>query len=183
MAKLGPNSQKALLLFVGGLTLGLSPSPKHFFRIAKSIHHDWQKIKREELYLAIRNLYKSKLVEEREESDGQTVLIISESGKRKVLTYKLDEMIIRRPKIWDKKWRLVIFDIPENRKKFRDALRRKLKELDFYELQKSVFVFPFECQNELDFIIEFFQLRPYVRCGLLQSIDNDLHLRKIFKLI
>ncbi len=183
MAKLGANSQKVLLLFIGGLALGLNPSPKHFFRIAKSIHYNWQKIKREELYLAIRNLYKSKLIEEKEKPDGRTVLIISEAGKRRALSYKFEEMLIKRPKIWDKKWRLVIFDIPENRKKFRDALRRKLKELDFYELQKSVFVFPFECQNELDFIIEFFQLRPYVRCGLLQSIDNDLHLRKIFKLM
>src|SRR3990167_2211250 len=64
---------------------------------------------------------------------------------------------------WDKKWRVVIFDIPEKSRMARDALRRKLKELEFRELQKSVFVHPYECKKEIDFIIEFFNLRHYVR--------------------
>jgi len=84
---------------------------------------------------------------------------------------------------WDGKWRIVVFDIPEKIKRGRDALREKLKELGFYELQKSVFVFPYKCQNEIEFVIEFFNLRKYVRFGTLDSIDNNLHLKKIFKLI
>ncbi len=67
--------------------------------------------------------------------------------------------------------------------KARDALRERLKNLGFYELQKSVFVFPYECQDEVNFLIEFFNLRKYVRYAVVESIDNDLHLRKIFNLL
>ena len=85
-------------------------------------------------------------------------------------------------KEWDGKWRLVIFDIPEEIRKGRDALREKLRKLGFYELQKSVFVFPHECKDEVDFVIEFFGLREYVRYGVLESIDNNFHLKKVFNL-
>ena len=84
--------------------------------------------------------------------------------------------------LWDGKWRTVIFDIPEKLKSARNALRDKLKEVGFHELQKSVFVFPYECKDEIDFIIEFFNLRQYVRYGIFDFIDNDLHLRKTFNL-
>lgn len=183
MRKLSPTTKKVLLVFFGGLALGLSPSPRQFFKTAKAIAHDWQVIKTDELNLAIRSLYKSKFIEERQEKDGKITLIISEAGKKKVLSYQLEEMTIKKPKAWDKKWRLVIFDIPETKKKIRDALRLKLKELGFYELQKSVFVHPFECRDEIDFVVEFFGLRPFVRFAVVEYIDNELHLKKIFKLI
>lgn len=82
----------------------------------------------------------------------------------------------------DGKWRLVVFDIPEKIREGRRALREKIRELGFHELQKSVWIFPYECKNEIDFIVEFFNLRKYVRFGILESIDNELHLKKIFNL-
>ncbi len=42
-------------------------------------------------------------------------------------TFDIDDMVLNRPEHWDGKWRLVIFDVPEEHKKARDALRRKLK--------------------------------------------------------
>jgi DNA-binding transcriptional regulator PaaX len=42
---------------------------------------------------------------------------------------------------WDEKWRIVAFDIPEKFKTGRDALRRKLKEVGFHELQKKYLCF------------------------------------------
>lgn len=83
----------------------------------------------------------------------------------------------------DGKWRIVVFDIPEKKRHGRDALREKLCELGFYELQKSVLVFPYPCQDELDFLIEYFGLRRYVRVGILETIDNELHLKKYFQLL
>ncbi len=183
MGKLSPTTKKFLLVFFGGLALGLSPSPRQFFRTAKAIAHDWQVIKKDELNLAIRSLYKSRLIEEREEKDGKITLIISEAGKKKALSYCLEEMVIKKPEKWDKKWRLVIFDIPEKKRKVRDALRTKLQELGFFELQKSVFVHPFDCKEEIDFIVEFFELRSFVRFAIVENIDNDLHLKKLFNLI
>jgi len=54
--------------------------------------------------------------------------------------------------------------------------------MGFYQLQKSVFIYPFECSNEINFVIEFFNLRPFVRQILAERIDNELHLKKIYTL-
>jgi len=54
--------------------------------------------------------------------------------------------------------------------------------LGFYPLQKSVFVFPYECENELEFITEFYNIRRYVRYIIAEKIDNEFHLKKIFNI-
>ncbi|MFH1462114.1 MAG: CRISPR-associated endonuclease Cas2 [bacterium] len=182
MAKeLSPTKQKILLLLLSGLTLGFSYSPKTHFRVIKNFSEVWKKIDKRQLEKEIRFLYSSKLVTLKENPDGTLNMVLSKKGKLKTLNYHFAEMKIQ-PQSWDKKWRVVIFDIPEKLRKGRDALRDKLKNLGFYELQKSVFVFPFECENEVDFLIEVFNLRKFVRYGILEKIDNDAHLEKIFKL-
>lgn len=180
---LGTAQQKILLLLLGGLALGLSGSPKRYFRILKTIGKEWREIERHALRRAIQKLYESKLVEAKAHKDGSTTLILSEEGKKRALTFKIDEMQIRQPKMWDKKWRIVTFDIPEEQKRVRDALRGHLRRLGLSELQKSVFVYPYPCINEIDFIVEWFNIRPYVRQITADFIDNELHLKSRFKLL
>jgi CRISPR-associated endonuclease Cas2 len=110
-------------------------------------------------------------------------MILTDNGKKKALTYNIDAMKIKKPTKWDGKWRMVLFDIPEKHKKAREAFREALKDLEFHEFQKSVFIHPYECQNELDYIIELFQLRPYVRTVTATKLDNELHIKKVFELI
>ena len=173
--------QKILLLLVNGIALGFTYTPKQQYKIFKDLARGWKAIDRKKLREEIRNLYRSRLVEIKENPDRSFTYVLTDKGKLKTLTYHFQNMEIERGN-WDRKWRVVIFDIPEKLRKARDALREKLKELGFYELQKSVFVFPHECQNEIDFLIEFFDIRRYVRYGILEFIDTDLHLRKIFHL-
>jgi len=179
--KLNPLSQKILLLLYAGIAFGFSYMPRHHWRIIKGVAGEWRRINKEKLQEEIRKLYKSKIVEKKENPDGTITLVLTDKGKLRALTYKFQEMKIEK-RDWDGKWRIVVFDIPEKIRKGRDALRSKLKELGFYELQKSVFIFPYNCEKEINFIIEFFDLRKYVRCGTLNAIDNELHLKKIFEL-
>ena len=179
---LGANQQKILLLLYGGLALGLSGSPSRYFRILNMIGKEWKRIDRYALHDAIRKLYQSKLVEERIDKEGTITLILSEEGKKKALSYKLDEMTVDKPKSWDKKWRIVIFDIPEELKNVREAMREHLKQLGFIYLQKSVFVHPFPCTDQIEFLIEFHQARPHIRQILAEKIDNELYLKKRFGL-
>lgn len=181
--KLGPNQQKILLLLYGGIALSLSTSPSRYFRILKSIKREWRGIDRYALHAAIKKLYQSKLLEEKVAADGTVTLVLSEEGKQKALSYKLDEMQILKPKIWDKKWRVVIFDVPEYLKKMRESLRGHLKQLGFIYLQRSVFAHPFPCTEQIEFLIEFYQARPHVRQLLVEKIDNELHLKKKFGLL
>jgi DNA-binding transcriptional regulator PaaX len=96
------------------------------------------------------------------QKDGEEFLEITKLGRKELLKYNIDELKIEIPKVWDKKWRMVIFDIPEKFREGRVALSKKLKEIGFFPLQKSVFVYPYECDNEIDFIREFFDVKKYV---------------------
>lgn len=180
--KLGSTQKKILILLLGGLALGLSRSPKTSFQIIKEMKKEWDWINRQNLKRAIKKLYESKLIKEKENSDGTVTLILTERGKEKALTYNLDEMKIEKPKQWDKKWRIVLFDIPEKIRKLRDAFRYHLKQLGFYEFQKSVFIHPYDCQDEIEYLIEFYDARRFIRFIVAEQIDNELHLKAHFGL-
>ena len=142
----------------------------------------WKDINRQSAERAITSLYESRLVEAKSNANGSTTLVLNEKGRKKALTYQAKNMTIERPKQWDGKWRLVVFDIPEDEREARDSLRHHLAHIGFYKLQQSVAVFPFECRNEIDFLVELHSIRRYVRCMIVEEIDNEEHLKRFFKL-
>ncbi|MEX2014005.1 MAG: hypothetical protein WD896_01470 [Parcubacteria group bacterium] len=174
--------KKVLLLLLAGLSLSLSRSSRTHIRIIKTVVEGWQEINKRELERAINSLYKSKLVSQKNNKDNTTTLILSENGKKIALTYDLDNLIVKRHP-WDKKWRIVIFDIPEKLKQIRENLRYHLKRLSFKELQHSVFILPFECRKEVEYLVEFHNVRRFVRYIEAQHIDNELDLKHKFRVI
>lgn len=180
---LGIIQRKIILLLIGGITLGLSGSPHRYFKVLKAVRKEWDNINKDSLKRAIRSLYESRLIAEKRNADGTITLVLTNDGKQKALTYDLEKIKIKHPKIWDKKWRVVLFDIPNDRKKLRDILRRHLKNLEFYEFQKSVFVHPYDCKDEIDYLVEFYSLRAFVRFIIADSVDNEFHLKHNFGLI
>lgn len=181
--KLGDVSRKILLLLSTGLLLGLTKRPDYYFRILKTSAREWQKINSRSLHRAIRRLYESKLLDVKENADGTTAVILSQEGKERVLIFDFENMRIKKPPRWDGLWRIVTFDIPESKKKGRDAISRKLRSIGMKPMQKSVFVTPYECRDEIDFISEMFDLKPFVRFIVVKDIDIALHLKKNFDLI
>ena len=183
MKRMGPMSKKILLLLIGGASLGLTRRPDAYFRIVRGIAKEWRKINERNLRTAIKNLYKSKLVDYKENTDGTVKIILTKVGRSRILKYDLDKIEIKKPSHWDKLWRLVVFDIPEDKNLGRKALAAKLKELGFYPMQKSVFIHPYECKNEIDFITEMFELAPYVRFLRVKDVDIELDLKERFHLL
>jgi DNA-binding transcriptional regulator PaaX len=177
---MGPMSKKILILLISGASLALTNRPDAYFRVVRQMVKEWKKINERNLRIAIKNLYRSKMVDYKENSDGTVNLILTEGGKSKILKYNLDKIEIKKPVQWDKLWRLVVFDIPENKNLRRKALAAKLKELGFYPMQKSVFIHPYECKNEIDFITEMFELTPYVRFLRVKDVDIELDLKERF---
>lgn len=116
------------------------------------------------------------------EKNGKDIVEITENGNKKVLTYAIDEIKITRPQKWDCFWRIIVFDIPERFRIARRALSAKLNNMEIYPLQKSVFICPFECRNEIDFICEFFNVRKYVKYILAKKIDDEEFLKKYYNL-
>jgi len=182
MRHLGPTGKKILLLLHAGASLSLTRNPSTYFRIVRAAAKEWKKINESYMRKAIKRLYQSKLVDYKENKDGIVELVLTDEGKQKILKYDLDKIEIKKPKIWDDLWRLVIFDIPEDKKQGRMAFAAKLKELGFYPMQKSVFIHPYECKNEIDFIVEIFDLAPFIRFLMVKETDIDLHLKEIFRL-
>ena len=182
MKHLGPASKKVLLLLEAGLVLSLTRRPDHYFRVLKKASKEWKKINERYLRETIKRLYQSKLIDYKEDKDGTVMLTLSEKGKSRILKYDIDKIEIKKPARWDKLWRLVVFDIPEDKNLGRKALAAKLKELGFYPMQKSVYIYPYECKDEIDFITEIFELSPYVRFLRVKDIDIELDLKERFYL-
>ena len=114
--------------------------------------------------------------------DGDKVKItLKNKGKIKALKYNIDDMKLDKRK-WDGKWRLVIFDFPKNIKRTRDAFREKLKDLNFYQLQKSVYITPYQCENEIDFICEFFKIRNHILLLTVANFEGAEKLKYRFRL-
>lgn len=174
--------KKALLLLLTGVALGFSHSPRQHFEIYRNLPKAWKDIDRERLCKLVREFYRNRLVDFKENSDGSTTVVLTEAGEKKALRYKIEELKIPQQK-WDGKWRLVVFDIPEKHKKAREALRDKLKDLDFYQLQKSVWVSPFDCKDIIDFIVEFFGVRFHVRYIEANFISNEAELKLRFNIV
>jgi CRISPR-associated endonuclease Cas2 len=131
--------------------------------------------------IAIKKLKQQKLVEIFDK-DNETLIKITEKGKERILKYNFEEMKIKHPKKWDGLWRIIIFDIPEKYKRARDALRMKLKELGFLKLQDSVFIFPFACKNEIDFIAEIFNIRKYINYIEAKTVEEETKIKKHFNI-
>ncbi len=180
--RVGHIQQKVLLLLLGGLTLSLTHSPKKYFKVLKSIGKEWKEIDRRSLNDAIEKLYQSQLVSSKDNRDGTLTLVLSGEGKELALTYDLDRLVIKEPSVWDRKWRVVMFDVPEGLKKIRDTLRMHFKDMGFYEFQKSVFVHPYPCRDEIEFIIEHYNARRFIRFIIATDIDNAIELKRYFKL-
>ncbi len=181
--KYGTIEQKILLMLITGGILLLNPQSKRSWKIINAAAKEWKKINERGLQRAIKRLYESKHIRSKENADGTITMTLSETGKTKALIYNLETMKIKKPEKWDGLWRIILFDIPEYKKQGRDALAARLKLLGLKTLQKSVFVYPYECADEINFISELFQIRPYVRLMTAQTIDNDLDLKRKFELL
>ncbi len=182
MYKFGPVQQKILLLLVGGIALGLETSSIRYYRKLGMLMKDLKEIDARNLRRSMGRLCLQKLVEEVYLPDGSFKLVLTEAGKRQARIQLLfgKSIRFRNPKRWDKKWRIVMFDIPEKEKKFRDILREHLRELRFYKLQHSVFVSPYPCEKPLLELAALYKAGPYVRVVTAERIDNEEKLKDHF---
>ncbi len=82
-----------------------------------------------------------------EQHNGRNVPRLTQKGKAEAKKLAVGMYAIKIPFRWDKKWRIVIFDIPEKRKGLREHVRRLVSTMGFFRLQDSVWVFPYDCEE------------------------------------
>ncbi|MCC6404781.1 MAG: hypothetical protein IT405_00065 [Candidatus Yanofskybacteria bacterium] len=84
---------------------------------------------------------------------------------------------------WDGRWRIVFFDIPEQKRAVRDHLRLLLRRLGFEEFQRSIWVTPWKLPPFLVKFIADPQLRRYAKVVTTLDVDYDEDLRRRFRLL
>jgi len=103
----------------------------------------------------------------------KTYIELTKLGGKYLENQSLKTLKICQHSDWDKKWRLVVFDIPEKQHFERGILRKKLYEFGFYKVQKSVYVYPYNCTNEIKFICKKLQITKYVLIAISELIQNE----------
>ncbi|MSR85709.1 CRISPR-associated endonuclease Cas2 [Candidatus Uhrbacteria bacterium] len=171
---------RMILLVLGGagvLAVGcvcpnlLQLVPKHYRR-----RYSEPRIKQ-----AILRLDKRGWIIARQTQEGWKIRVTAK-GHAEALAYELGQKKIQKPRCWDQKWRLLIFDIPESRRVVRDKIRRLLQSFNFYRLQDSVWVYPYECQEILNVLCTKYRVRSEALYIRAEFLDQDYWLRKHFDL-
>ena len=117
-------------------------------------------------------------------------LVIRHEGKYKLTSkglmalraLELREYQLHKPRRWDRKWRLLIFDIPEYRKSTRQQLRHTLRRIGFYRLQNSVWVFPYDCEDWIALLKADFKIGKDVLYLIVDALEGEWRLKKHFSL-
>lgn len=134
---------------------------------------------------AIRQLKRKKLVEIIKDDDGKVSVRLTNKGKNRVKEFSIETISIKKPKRWDGRWRVLMFDIPTKPKIYnqaREALRNKIKELGFFQMQKSAWVCPYECEDELLFVAEIFEVQKYIEILTVEKLLHESILKRKFGL-
>lgn len=116
------------------------------------------------------------------EKDGRGFLRLTGKGEKKLRDLERLEYQLPRPKRWDKKWRVLIFDIPEKRKYLREKIRNTLRAIGFSQLQKSVWVYPYDCEDLITLLKTDFKIGKDLLYLIVDSIENDRQIRNSFNL-
>lgn len=170
------------MLAAGGvLTLAVILSGPNILKILKALKRDYGRMSKQRIKDALRQLERKKIIEFQNKG-YETYIKLTPYGKRQILKYKIDELKFGRSKIWDKKWRVIVFDIPEKLSKARKVLASTLRRAGAYQFQKSVFVYPFECEDDVRFIVELYGVQPFVKLMKAEKIDHEYILKRSFKI-
>jgi DNA-binding transcriptional regulator PaaX len=114
---------------------------------------------------------------------GKQYASLTEKGRQRLRLYHdhgaMAGKIWRR---WDGQWRMVVYDIPEKRRSTRVALLAVLRRHDFYKLQASVWVYPYDCEELITLIKADIGEGKGVVYGVVSALENDKKIREYFKL-
>ncbi len=140
-----------------------------------------RKVSKTKIKQSLKRLAKRQLLSI-ETHGGDAMVKILEKGKTEVFRYSLRELLDhkKKNKKWNGKWFLVIFDVPEKERKKRDYLRRFLSTIGFFQYQKSVYVYPYECQKEIALVKRIVEGGKYMQYIVAEEIEDEEKIKRAF---
>lgn len=117
------------------------------------------------------------------EMGGKKYARLTTKGE-KTLAYEQEKLRLKeeKPRRWDRRYRLIIFDIPEKRKKTRDHLRLVMSGIGFLRIQDSAWVFPYDCEEFVALLKADLHIGKDVLYAVIEEIENDAAIRRHFGL-
>ena len=113
--------------------------------------------------------------------DGK-FLKLTQKGEKELRQMQLSDFSVKKPRKWDGKWRVLIFDIPERKRWLRDNIRRALLSIGFIKLQNSVWVYPYDCEDYINLLKADIGVGKDLLYMIVDSLEYDERLRKKFNL-
>lgn len=119
-----------------------------------------------------------------DEKDGKIFVRLKDKNNLTVIKYSTKALLDfkKKEKKWNKKWFLVFFDVPEIQKNKRNYLRRFLVYIGFHQYQKSIYIFPYECEKEIFLIKKIVEGAKYMRYIVAEKIEDEKTVKSFFKL-
>ena len=116
------------------------------------------------------------------ERNSEGFLRITKKGEAALRKIEISEGIykIKKPKRWDKKWRVMIFDIREERRATRAKIRFTLSRVGFKWLQDSVWVYPYDCEDFIALLKADFKIGKDLLYLIVEEMGGDYNLKKHF---
>jgi hypothetical protein len=99
---------------------------------------------------------------------NRKAVIITPKGMDEVFKTKIK--LAEKKKRRDEKWQMILFDIPEQKRKERDLFRKQLKYLGYKKLQRSVWVCPYDVLVDSNILIARYNLKRFVRLLLVEEV-------------
>jgi CRISPR-associated endonuclease Cas2 len=117
------------------------------------------------------------------DKDGRKFARLTPNGER-YLQYEQQKaaLQLQGKKRWDKRWRVVIFDIPEYRRGTRDKLRLTMQNTGFYRLQDSVWLYPHDCEDFIALLKADLKIGNAILYMVVEKIENDTKIKTHFSL-
>jgi DNA-binding transcriptional regulator PaaX len=124
---------------------------------------------------SLKNLVEAGYAELRS-SDNQKYVKITQKGKSRLNTMLLEGDDALVPQTWDGFWRIIILDIPEERKSEREALRYLLKKANFVCIKNTVWISPFPYEHLFTNIKKDLGFSTELMIIVTDKLDEDTHL-------
>jgi len=86
----------------------------------------------------------------------------------------------KKRKKWDGKWRVLIFDIPEQKKNVREQIRSTLIHIGFMRLQDSVWIYPFDCEDLIILLKADLKIGKDILYMIVEALEYDKPVRSYF---
>lgn len=103
-------------------------------------------------------------------------------GQERLRRWRFADFVLRKPKKWDQKWRVMIFDIPEKKKRVRDDLVLLFHQAGIRLLQNSVWIYPYDCEEIIALLKTDFGIGKNLLYLIVDELENDKYLREEFGL-